>query len=521
MQSRAVFVVWMALCGLAVPAAGQPADALKKAQSAFDQAQVDYLQGKYDEAAREFQDAYTARQFPQFLYNVGASFHMKGKKGSDPEAYQHAVDAYRKYLDADPQAVDRDKVERAIKVLEDEIKRLKDQAAAPPGAPVTSPQAADPTGGTPGLPPAPAAAAPAAGDPPHSIATAPPAPSAEVEQLGDVKVRGLIVIESEPSNATIYLDDKHKGAFGTTPWSGTLEGDHRIIIEKRGYTVVDRTIAADPTKLFVLVGAMAQQSFLGWVEITSNVPGAEIFIDDKSIGSVGRTPLSQNIKPGKHTFWVSAEGYGEYSQEVDVIANEVTPIKAPLKGAPVGKLNITGPGIEDAAIALDGKVLCERGPCLKGVAQGDHTLTVTRPDFKPYSRRITIQAKTETQIRVTLAPTPSRGDAVVAYVLAGGFGAGAIALGLRADKYRNDLRHDIAAGSPPPDAGDSRFGTGKIYAIAADAALAAAGISALTAVYYTFRDKGAPSTGLIDVRALALRPEFGPGYAGLGVGVSF
>jgi hypothetical protein len=490
MQSRVLFVVWMAICALAIqPAHAQPADALKKAQAAFDQAQLSYLQGKYDEAAQGFIDAYAARAFPQFLYNVGASFHMKGKTASDPEAYQKAVDAYRKYLTEEPKATDKPKVEKAIGVLEAEIARLK---AAPP--PATDPAA----------PPA-----------------TPAAPSQEVQQLGDVKVRGLFVIESDPSNATIYLDDKRKGAFATTPWSGTLEGDHKVLIEKRGYTVIEKTISADPTKLFVLSASMSQQSFLGWVEISSNVPGADIYIDDKSVGAIGRTPLSQNLKPGKHTFWISTDGYDEYKQEIDVIANEVTPIKATLKGSPVGKLNVTGLGIEDATISVDGKVLCERGPCLKSLQQGEHTITITRPDFKPYSRRIVIQAKTETQVRITLSPTPSRSDAVVAYILAAGFGGGGVFLGLKANSYRDDLKKEIAAGNPPPDSNDPRLTNGKIFAIAADAAFVVAGITALTAVYYTFREKGAPSTGLIDVRALALRPEIGPGYAGLGMGVSW
>jgi hypothetical protein len=517
MQSRVVFVVWIAVCALALPRAySQPADALKKAQTAFDQAQLDYLQGKYDEAARGFQDAYAARAFPQFLYNVGASFHMKGKKTSDPVAYQSAVDAYRKYLTADPEAADKVKVQTAIGVLEAEIKRIKEPPPADPAA-ATGTGTGTGSGSGSGSSAADPAAAPAAAP----AAPAPPAPSQAVQQLGDVKVRGLVVIESEPANATVYVDDKRKGSFATTPWSGTLDGDHKIIIEKRGYTVIEKTISADPSKLFVLFGAMSQQSFLGWVEITSNVPGADIFIDDKANGTVGRTPLSQNIKPGKHTFWISADGYDEYKQEIDVIPNEVTSIKAPLKGAPVGKLNVTGPGIEDATIFVDGKVLCERGPCLKSVAQGDHTVTVARPNFKSYSRRIAIQAKTETQIRATLAPTPSRSDAVVAYVLAAGFGGGGVFLGLQANKYRDDLKKAIAAGAPPPDSNDPRFDKGKIFAIAADATFAIAGITALTAVYYTFRDKGAPSTGLIDVRALALRPEIGPGYAGLGMGVSW
>jgi tetratricopeptide (TPR) repeat protein len=494
MQSRAVFVVWMAICALAPAAAhAQPVDALKKAQSAFDQAQLDYLQGKYDEAARGFQDAFTARAFPQFLYNVGASYHMKGKKASDPDAYQKAVQAYRNYLTADPKAPDAAKVQKAIGVLEDEIKRLKE--------------------------PPPAGAGSGSGE--GSAAPAAAAPSPEVEQLGDVKVRGLVVIESEPSNAAIYLDDKRKGQFATTPWSGSLEGEHRVIIEKRGFTVIEKTVSADPTKLFVLAAAMSQESFLGWIEISSNVPGADIFIDDKAQGAVGRTPLSQNIKPGKHTFWVSAEGYDEYRQELDVIPNNTHAIKAQLKGSPVGKLNVTGPGIEDATILIDGKQLCERGPCLKGVAQGEHTLTVSRPGFKSYSKRIVIQAKTETQVRVTLAVMPGRGDAIVAGILAAGFGGGGVFLGLQANKIRDDLKKEIAAGTIPPDSNDPRFTKGKIFAIAADATFAIAGITALTAIYYTFREKGAPSTGLIDVRALALRPEFGPGYAGLGMGVSW
>jgi tetratricopeptide (TPR) repeat protein len=493
MRSRVAFVVGMVICALAIGRAhGQPADALKKAQAAFDQAQLDYLQGKYDEAARGFVDAYAARAFPQFLYNAGASYHMKGKQASDPDAYQKAVDAYREYLKKEPQAADKAKVEKAVGVLEAEIKRLK---AAP------EPATAE-TGATTG-----------------SAAAPPPAPSQEVQQLGDVKPRGLIVIESDPSNATIYLDDKRKGPFATTPWSGSLEGDHKVIIEKRGYTVIDRTVSADPTKLFVLAASMSQQSFLGWVEVSSNVPGADIFIDDKSVGAVGRTPLSQNIKPGKHTFWISADGYDEYKQEIEVIPNETHAIKAQLKGAPVGKLNVTGMGIEDASIVVDGKALCERGPCLKSLQQGDHTLTVQRPGFKPYTKRITIQAKTETQVRITLAPNPSRSDAIVAYVLAAGFGGGGVFLGLQANKYRDDVKKEIAAGNPPPDSNDPRLTRGKIFAIAADATFVVAGITALTAVYYTFREKGAPSAGLIDVRALALTPEIGPGYAGLGMGV--
>ena len=476
------------ICALAVGVRAQGDNALKAAQEAFDQAQVEYLSGKYDEAAEKFKAAHTARPFPQFLYNVGAAYHMKGKKTSDPAAYEQAVTYYKRYLNDDPGAGDKDKVAKTIGVLEAEIGRLRTSATPPdPANPNT---------------PAPATA-----------------PSEEVSKLGDVKVRGLVVIESDPTAANIYLDNKKKGPLATTPWSGSLEGEHLVIIEKRGYKEVETRIAADPGKLFVLRAAMSEQNYLGWVEITSNVPGADIFVDDKNVGAIGQTPFSGNFKPGKHTVWITAEGYDEVSQTVDVFAGETHAVSAELKGSPVGYLSLRGPGIEDSTIYVDGKVLCERGPCKKGVRQGTRSVVVKRPGHKPYRRSLNIQPRTETQVKVALARAPSRTDAVVAYVLTGIFLGGGIYAGLESRNIQKELDRDIAAGSPPVDDNDPRFTRGKIYAIAADGAFALSIITGLTAVYYTFREKGPPSTALIDVNSVAVQPQIGPGYAGLGMEV--
>ena len=301
----------------------QSAEALKKAQASFDQAQLDYLQGNFEKAGQEFQEAYDARNFSQFLYDAGGAFYMKAKKDSDEASYQKAVDYYKKYIEFDPGAADKAKVEKAIGVLQGEIQRIQDAKAAQVAQGSGAGSAVGTTAGS---------------------AVPPPvvAPSQAVTELGDAKVRGLIVIESEPQNASIYLDDRKNGVFATTPWSGSLEGEHKIIIEKRGYQISESTISADPSKLFVLRAVMSQQSNLGWVEVTSNIPNSDIYIDDKNQGAIGRTPMSQNIAPGKHTFWISAEGYDEYKQDVEVIAGETIQVKATLKGNPVGKLNVLG-----------------------------------------------------------------------------------------------------------------------------------------------------------------------------------
>jgi hypothetical protein len=488
MKLRVLFAIGLAIAALALPAAAQSPDALRKAQASFDQAQSDYLQGKYDEAAQGFQDAYGARPFPQFLYNVGASFHMKGKKASDVVAYGKAVEFYKRYLKEEPQANDKAKVEKAIGVLEAEIKRLQELTTAQGSA---------------------------------AGSAAPPqvAASEEVQQLGDVKVRGLVVIVTEPQNATIYLDDKKKGAFATTPWSGSLEGEHKLIIEKQGYKPVETVIAADPSKLIQVISPMSQEFHLGWIKITSNVPGADIYIDDKSVGAVAKTPLSpgQNIEPGKHTVWIAAEGYDEYTETIEIFPGKTKEIHANLKGSPVGKLTVTGMGIDESKIYVDGKVLCEQGPCLKSVTEGSHEITIKRDGYKTYSKRIVITPKTETTVKVQQAQKPGRGDAIVAYVLTAAFGGAAIYLGTQSENIKTELQDEIAAGMPPVDNNDPRFTRGKIYAIAADGAFAIAGVTLLTAIYYTFRDKGPPTRAQIDVRALALQPQIGPTYAGVGM----
>jgi hypothetical protein len=483
-----IYRVLLAICVTLSLAHAQSADALKKAQAAFDQAQLDYVQGKYDEAAKGFQEAYAARPFPQFLYNVAASFHMKGKKTSDVPSYKQAVDYYKKYLTEDQNAPDKPKVEKTIGVLEAEIKRIEGGGAG----------AAAGSGSDAG------------------------APSQEVQQLGDVKVRGLVVIETNVKNATIYLDDPKKPPWGQTPWSGELEGTHRIYFEKRGFQPAESTIAADPNKLVEVIVSMSEDTHQAWLDVTSNVEGASVYIDDHGVAPF-KTPFpGKSMAPGKHTIWVTAEGYKEFQQTVDIAAGQNYTVKASLEGSPTGKLDITGAGLDEAVVSVDGKVVCEhRNGCRKTLPEGEHLLTVTRPDHDTLKKKVIVEQRSDTTATVYLKQKPGRGDAVAAYIVAALFAGGGIYCGVQANQLRDDLNKAIMAGNPPPDSNDPRILKGKIYAIAADAGYGIAAIAGLSALYYTFRQNGAPSTASIDIRAIAVRPEVSPSYAGLGLGGHF
>ncbi|MCX5744618.1 MAG: protein kinase [Proteobacteria bacterium] len=99
--------------GSAKPVVGS----LKVAQAHFDAAQKAYLDRQYDTAISEFEAAYAARAFPQFLYNIAAAYQMKAKQTLAQDDFRQAIAFYRRYLvEAPPD--EKPKIEKVIAVLE-------------------------------------------------------------------------------------------------------------------------------------------------------------------------------------------------------------------------------------------------------------------------------------------------------------------------------------------------------------------------------------------------------------------
>jgi len=479
MRLRILFAIPLLVALLCAQAAAQPAakdddDSLNQAREAFDQGQGLFEQQKFDEAATSFIKAYEARQFAAFLYNAALSYEKARN-------YEKAIEEYKRYL-AEATGIDegeKKEIEQRIAVFEAELQRRATQPAGDAG----------PTG----------------------------EPSEDVKNLTEAKIRGLVVVESRPQGAYIYLDDKKGEALGRTPWNGTLEGEHTVFLESAGYKPVEQKISAAPDKMVNLVVVLAEEDYLGWIDIRANVPGANIYIDDK-VAVFRRTPYSGNIKPGKHKIWVTKEGYDEYATEIEIIPGQTHEVRAELKGGEVGYINVRGREVEKIKLFVDGEKVCE-GPCRWPVAEGPHTIKITRAGYKTYTHAIDVRQKTEVTVRPNLAKNPSRADAIWAYVFAAAFTGGGIYLGVRANGIEDDIKADIEAGMPPPDPEDPRFFRGKLFAIGADAAYTLGLATAAAAVYYTFRDKGRPSSATTDVSSIAINPQVSPDYAGVGMEV--
>ena len=347
----------------------------------------------------------------------------------------------------------------------------------------------------------------------------PTAPPAVLPVLPDIDTKGLVVIDSKPQGATIYLNDKRSGPFGKTPWHGSLESKPvRLILESKGWKAEERQISPRSDKLIDVYIALSEEHYLGWIEITSNVVGADLFIDRKDIGAIGRTPFTGQLKPGKHTIFLEKFGYQPLQQEIDVPAGTAMQHNLVMQQSQAGWVSITGKTTVGGRLIVDEKFGCAT-PCRVELPPGKHKLLVEKKGFEDYETSVELGQGIETSIEVQMSARPSRGHAIssgiVALVI---IGAGAY-VGYLSNQNKNSLQSDINSGQLI-DNGDSRFAYGKYEAIGADVLYGIGAIVAATAIYGFF-EHGPDSTGVAEHRSVTLAPLFGPEGTGLALGGRF
>ena len=519
------------ICAIARADEATPDKALNDAKEAFETAQTFFVRGEYDTAALKFLEAYNKKPYPAFLFNVAVSYE-KAKQ------LEKAREYFERYLKDDPNASDAAQVRLRLDVIG---KLLAPPPAPPPPPPVAAPTVTGAPPATPGAPPAPGAppppgvpptpgpstaepgaGAPAPGTPavPGASPAAPVAPTpAPPPVLPDIDTKGLVVIDSKPQGATIYLNDKRSGPFGKTPWHGSLESKPvRLILESKGWKAEERQISPHSDKLIDVYIALSEEHYLGWIEITSNVVGADLFIDRKDIGAIGRTPFTGQLKPGKHTIFLEKFGYQALQQEIDVPAGTAMQHNLVMQKSQAGWISITGKTTQGGRLIVDEKFGCAT-PCRVELLPGNHKLLVEKKGFEDYETTVELGQGIETSIEVQMSARPSRGHAISSGVVALVIIGAGVYVGYLSNQNKNSLQSDINSGQLI-DNGDSRFTYGKVEAIGADVLYGIGAIVAATAIYGLF-EHGPDSTGVTEHRSITLAPLFGPEGTGLALGGRF
>jgi hypothetical protein len=445
-------------------AAATPDVDLQTAKSEFETAQNLFIREQFEEAAGHFLSAFARKPFPAFLFNAAVSFEKARK-------LEKAVEFFQKYLDRDATASDA----AAVKVRIDAIKTI---LAPPPSL-----------GAEPGTQPPPVPALPA------------------------IETKGLVVIDSKPQGATIYLNSKTNGVFAKTPWQGSLESKPvKVILEAKGFKTDERGINPRSDKLVDVYIALSEEHFLGWVEIVSNVPGAEVYIDRKDIGAIGKTPFTGHLKPGKHTVFLERMGFKAVQQEIDVAPGTATQHMIKLDKGDNGWINVAGRGAYGASVSIDKKFVCT-APCRTEVTPGTHRVLAQKADFEDYEGELKVDRNAETVVEVQWSPRPSKRAAWTTASLAAAFVGGGLYVGYLSNKNHDAINADIN-NNIGIDSNDPRFSKGKWEAIGADVLF---GIGALLAISSTvsFLSHGPDSVAAVDQRVVGIAPGISSDSAGV------
>ena len=435
----------------AAPVAAAPAQeqaavpdlALQEAKAAFEEAQTLYTKDQFEDAAAKFMVAFDKKPFSSFLFNAAVAYEKALQ-------YPKAVDAFQKYLEIDPQA--RDAAE--VKARVDSLKAV----LAPPATGEKKPP---------------------------EIAAA--------QVLPAIATKGLVIIDSKPPGASFYLDDKSKGVFAITPWQGSLEPKPvKLIVEAKGFKPEERQVIPRTDKILEIYIALSEQHFLGWIEVVSNVPGADVFIDRQEIGAIGKTPYTGHLKPGKHTLWVQKAGYEVAKKDIEVEPGTATTHTVNIEVVGYGTLRAGTKASEGGKLSIDGAPVCAL-PCEQQLKPGDHVLHVQKEGMENYDGKLAVSRADTTYMDLSYSPKPSRVKAWTYAVFSAAFFGGGIYLGLKGNQVKDDINKDIKDPTKLINTSDSRKDTGKYYYIGADVCL---GLGLVTAALATwnFLESGPPST---------------------------
>jgi hypothetical protein len=461
MKALSKLILASVLCGLGVGTVGPavaaeptaaPDPDLQTAKAEFEEAQLLYLRELWDDAAAKFLSAYERKPFGSFLFNAAVAFEKARK-------LERAVDLFQRYLDKDPQAADAADVKGRI----DSLRAI----LAPPAA---------------------------------TEKAAAPAPV-----LPKLDTKGLVIIDSKPAGASVYLDDKTKGTFATTPWQGSLPPKPvKVILEAKGFKSEEREITPRNDKVIEVFISLSEQHFLGWIEVIANVPGADVYIDRQDIGAIGKTPYTGHLKPGKHMLWLARAGY--QSAEKEIVVEPGTATTHNIQLAPVDWAVFKAGGAESqgAQLLVDGKLACTM-PCEQKLPPGEHQISVLKQGMEPYSTKLNFNRADSTSAEMQFSPKPPRTKAWTwAVISAVTWGTG-IYLAVHGKGIKDDINSDMKKSDKLITSSDPRERTGRWYYVGADVAFGVGAATALLSLW-NFLESGPPSTANIKNVNLAV-PE--------------
>ncbi|MEZ4467946.1 MAG: PEGA domain-containing protein [bacterium] len=141
------------------------------------------------------------------------------------------------------------------------------------------------------------------------------------------------------------------------------------------------------------------------LDVSSDPPGAIVFVDDKAKGALGNTPVSVDLLPGEYAVIVELKGYEPTTQRVTLTEGRGERVNVSL--VPQGQVgSVTLLVTERGANIMIDKKKVGTSPLTEPVRlrAGTHEIMVMKPGFAAWKKDVEVAAKSEQNVRVSLEP---------------------------------------------------------------------------------------------------------------------
>jgi len=212
----------------------------------------------------------------------------------------------------------------------------------------------------------------------------------------EVQQKSKININSKPSGAQVYVNDKYQG---DTPLSLMLSaGNYRITLKKEGYEDYNTNIVVqegrDRDYTFNLKAAY------GNLRIEASPSGSSVYLDGVYKGT---TPLTLYNLPAKtYLLRITHSGYQERVERVEVEPNKTNYVSYSL--LPIyGSLNINS-NPQGADVYLNGVYRGKTPAFISDLAPGRYQIQLRLNGYKDYVSFVDVSSGTTSYYNLTLVP---------------------------------------------------------------------------------------------------------------------
>ncbi len=158
---------------------------------------------------------------------------------------------------------------------------------------------------------------------------------------------GNLEVTTNPARVNLYIDGRSRGL---TPFKDKIiQGNHKIVLKRRGYADVEKIISVQRDKLSKIKVSMLLLP--GSIKVETSPKNAQLFINGRQYQN---TPFTlKDVNPGTYKVKVQRHGFDQEERDVEVRPGEVTTVSFKMESNTGGiDLVVNPPGV---SIYVNGK----------------------------------------------------------------------------------------------------------------------------------------------------------------------